>query len=145
MFVQLFARTYPAEVAGVVAINPVPPADPWLAEVQAVFTEAQYAEEEAYYRGANGESLDYSASSQQILGTATPDAVFLEMVLSTDLQCEGAEICLVSYGIYEQSLMDLTASWPHGTYTQVAALHDIIRDDPAAVLEAVDRILAATG
>src|SRR5262245_23206273 len=49
MFVQLYARTFPDQVMGVVAMNPVPPAHPWLEEVNKVFTAQEYADEQSYY------------------------------------------------------------------------------------------------
>lgn len=51
MLVQLYARTYPDQAAGVVAMNPVPPAHPWLDEASKIFTAEEYAGEEAYYHG----------------------------------------------------------------------------------------------
>src|SRR5262245_22055736 len=66
LFVQLYARTFPDQVVGVVAMNPVPPAHPWLDEVRRVFTEQERADEEAYYRGQNGESMNYLTSSAQL-------------------------------------------------------------------------------
>jgi len=51
MLVQLYARTYPEQVVGVVSMNPVPPAHPWLDEVSKIFTTQEYSGEEAYYKG----------------------------------------------------------------------------------------------
>jgi pimeloyl-ACP methyl ester carboxylesterase len=142
MLVQLYARTYPDQVVGVVAMNPVPPAHPWLDQVSRVFTAEEYAGEEAYYQGDNGESLDYLTSSEQLVAAPAPPDVSFEMLLSTSVQCEDAEICLKSYSIYERIMQEVTAAWPHGNFSQVAALHNIFEDDPDAVVTTLERIQA---
>jgi pimeloyl-ACP methyl ester carboxylesterase len=144
MIVQLYAHTYPDEVIGVVAMNPVPPAHPWLDEVSKISTAEEYADEEAYYRGANGESLDYLTSSEQLMAASMPPDVPFEMLISTSVQCEGDKGCLKSYPVYEQIIQDVTASWPRGNLMQIATLHNIFDSDPDAVVAAVDRILASS-
>jgi hypothetical protein len=134
MFVQLYARTYPDQVIGVVAMNPVPPAHPWLDKVGD-------ASEEAYYRGQNGESLDYLTSSDQIATAPLPPDVPFEVLLSTDIQCEGDQLCLKSYSTYEQIMQAVSASWPKGNFSQVEAGHNIFSDDPDAVVAVVERVL----
>ncbi len=136
MFVQLYARTYPDQVFGVVAMNPVPPAHPWLDQVGD-------ASEEAYYRGQNGESLDYLTSSDQIATAPLPPDVPFEMLLSTDIQCEGDQICLKSYSTYEQIMQTVSASWPSGNFSQVESGHNIFVEDPEAVVTTVERVLSS--
>jgi alpha/beta hydrolase fold len=136
MLVQLYARTYPDQVIGVVAMNPVPPAHPWLDKVGD-------ASEEAYYRGQNGESLDYLTSSDQIATAPLPPNVPFEMLLSTDIQCEGDQLCLKSYSTYEQIMQEVTADWSNGKFSQVEAGHNIFSDDLDAVVAAVERVLAS--
>ena len=143
MLVQLYARTYPDQIVGAVAINPVPPAHPWLEEVSKVFTAGEYSSEEAYYQGQNGESLDYLTSSEQLTAALEPPDVPFEMLLSTDLQCEGADICLKSYSIYEQIMQDVTAAWPRGNFSQTASFHNMFLEDPDAVMRAVERVLSS--
>jgi len=143
MLVQLYARTYPDQVVGVVSMNPVPPAHPWLDEVSKIFTTEEYTGEEAYYHGQNGESLDYLTSSEQIAATtASPDVLF-EMLISTDIQCEGEQICLKSYSTYEQIMQEVTAAWSNGNFSQVKAGHNIFSDDSDAVVAAVERVLSS--
>ena len=142
MLVQLYARTYPDQVVGVVAMNPVPPAHPWLDQVSKVFTAEEYTGEEAYYQGDNGESLDYLTGSEQLVAAPTPPDVPFEMLLSTSVQCEAAEICLKSYSIYKRIMQEVTAAWPHGNFSQVAAPHNIFEADPDSVVATVERILA---
>jgi hypothetical protein len=142
MLVQLYARTYPDQMVAVVAMNPVPPAHPWLDQVSKVFTAEEYTGEEAYYRADNGESIDYLTSSEQLVAAPTPPDVPFEMLISTSHQCEDAEICLKSYSIYERIMQEVTVAWPRGNFSQVAALHNIFEDDPDAVVATVERILS---
>lgn len=143
LFVQLYARTFPDQVVGVVAMNPVPPAHPWLDKVQKVFTAQEYADEEAYYQGQNGESFDYLASNDQLTAAAKPPAIPFEMLISTDAQCEDSSgPCMKSYSIYEQLMQGVTAAWPQGHFSQVTASHEIYGSDPKAAAAAVERILA---
>jgi pimeloyl-ACP methyl ester carboxylesterase len=143
MFVQLYACKYADQVVGVVAMNPVPPAHPWLDEVSQISTQQEYAEEEAYYRGKNGESFDYLSSSDQLLTAGKPPDVPFEMLLSTNVQCEGDEGCLKSYSTYEQILQDVTSTWPRGKFSQVAAGHEIYVSNMDAVVIVVEHILTA--
>lgn len=144
LFVQLYARTFPDQVVGVVAMNPVPPAHPWLDEVSKVFTAQQYTDEQGYYQGQNGGPFDYLTSSEQLTAAPKPPTVPFEMLISTDVQCEddNTGACLKSYSIYERIMKDVAAAWPHGNFSQVAASHEIYRDDPDAVVATVERVLS---
>lgn len=143
MFVQLYTRIYPDQVVGAVAMNPVPPAHPWLDEVSLIFTAEEYADEESYYRGNNGESFDYLASSEQLAAAAEPPNVPFEMLLSTSVQCEDAEICFKSYPTYVRIMQEVTSKWLQGDFSQVAAGHEIYLDDIDAVLAVVERVLSS--
>jgi pimeloyl-ACP methyl ester carboxylesterase len=144
MLVQLYARIYPDQVFGVVAMNPVPPAHPWLDEVSKIFTAEEYTGEEAYYQGQNGETLDYLTSSEQLTAAPAPPDVPFEMLLSTIAQCESTtDVCGKSYSTYEQIMQAVSAAWPHGNFSQVEAGHNIFLDDPEAVAETVERVLSS--
>lgn len=143
LFVQHYARTFPDQVVGVIAMNPVPPAHPWLDQASLIFTAEEFAGEEAYYAGDNGESFNYLSSSDQLLAAAAPPNVPFEMLLSTDVQCEGANICLKSYSAYEQIMQEVTSLWPRGNYSQVSAGHDIFDSDLEAVEAIVERVLTS--
>lgn len=143
LFVQLYARKYPDQVVGVVAMNPVPPAHPWLDEVSQIFTPQEYADEEAYYGGNNGESFDYLSSSEQLSAAAEPPNIPFEMLLSTNMQCEGDEICLKSYSSYERILQEVTTTWSRGNFSQVVAGHEIYLSDIDTVITVVERVLAS--
>lgn len=142
LLVQAYARMHPDQVVGVVTMNPVPPAGPWLDAVLEVFTEDEYAGELAYYEGDNGESLDYLTSSEQIADTPPPPEVPFVLLISTDFQCEGESICLKSYGIYERTMADVAEEWPCGQLLQIPALHDMPSDDPDTVIEVIERVLS---
>jgi len=144
MFVQLYAQTFPDQVAGVVAMNPVPPAHPWLDQISKVFTPEEYADEEAYYQGQNGESFDYLTSSEQINGAPKPPQVPFEMLISTNVQCEDdTGPCIKSYSNYEEIMQEVATAWPHGNFSQVAAGHDIYLDEPDAVMAIVEKVLSS--
>ncbi len=103
VFVQLYARTHPDEVAGVVAMNAVPPADPWLAESAPLMTEQERAEELAYYAGGEGtEDFDWNTSFAQLDAAGPPPAVPFLVLISTTAECESADdICGRTHGVYE--------------------------------------------
>jgi pimeloyl-ACP methyl ester carboxylesterase len=133
-FVQLYARTYPDDVAGVVAMNAVPPADPWLAESAPLMTEQERAEELAYYAGGEDtENFDWNTSFAQLDAADSPPAVPFLVLISTIAQCESPDdICGRTYGVYETVMEELAAEWPQGQFTQVEAGHEIY-NSPKAV------------
>jgi hypothetical protein len=144
LFVQLYGRKYPDQVAGVVAMNPVLTATPWLEEVGQVFTPELYAEEEAYYRGQNPENIDYMASSEEFEAAPAPPDVPFEMLISSDVECGDDEICLKVHPIYEQTIQEVTNSWPLGKLSKVDSHSWIFQYATDTVVEAVQRILASS-
>lgn len=144
LIVQLYARKFPNNIIGVVSMNPVPPAHPWLDQVSQVFSTQEYADEKDYYAGANDEALDYAAISKELADAPNPPSVPFEMLLSTSAQCEEPDgPCMKSYSIYEQIERDVAAAWPKGKFSQVESEHSIFAYKPEAVLSAIDSILAA--
>jgi pimeloyl-ACP methyl ester carboxylesterase len=143
LFVQLYARMFPDQVVGVVAMNPQSPAHPWLVEVNLIFTTQEYAGEIGYLGGENGESIDYLTSSEQLEAAPQPPDMPFEMLLSTDVQCAGDPICLKIQPIYERIMWEVTVAWQRGIFTQVVAGENIYSDDPDAVVAAVERVLAS--
>jgi len=129
---------FPDQVVGVVAMNPVPPAHPWLDEVSLIFTTREYAGEKRYYGGENQESIDYLTSSEQLAAAPPPPNVPFEMLISTIVQCESPDgVCGKSYSNYEQIERDVAAAWPRGNSSQVVAGHEIFLEDIDAVVAAV--------
>jgi pimeloyl-ACP methyl ester carboxylesterase len=140
--VQLYARRYPDQIKGVVAMNPVPPADPWLKRVLPKFDNYEDASEKSYFQGQNDEGIDYLASSKELKEAPSPPHVPFEMLISTKVQCEGESEkdpgpCLKSYDIYEEIERDVAQQWPKGCFRQVAASHDIYADKTDLVVDAV--------
>src|SRR5215204_1150222 len=145
-FVQLFGRRYSDEVVGVVAMNAVPPADPWLDRVLPQFNKEERKEEIAYYRGENPEQIDWLTSSKEMKKAPAPPPVPFEMIISTEVQCEGESEedpgpCLKSYDIYEEIEREIAQEeWPEGSYRQVDAGHAIYLEKPEVAINAVKRV-----
>lgn len=143
MFVQMYARMLPKDVAGVIAMNPVPPFAEWREQGFPEMTKQERAGEIAYYEGQNGESFDYRVSSEQIAEAPAPPDVPFEMLISTIAQCDAPDdICGRTYPAYEGIMETLSQEWPDGGFSQVDAGHEIYLGDPEAVLAIVDRVLA---
>jgi hypothetical protein len=146
-FVQLYGRRYPDEVVGVVALNAVPPAHPWLERVLPRFNKQERKEELAFYRGEDpDEQIDWFASSKELKQAPPPPAVPFENIISTELQCEGESEkhpgpCLKSYDIYEEIEREVAQQWPEGRYRQVeGAYHEIYLEKPGVVVDTVERV-----
>ena len=142
-FVQLYARTYPDEVAGIVAMNPVPLADPWLAEALPLMTESERADEEAYYRGElNAEAFDWNASNTQMEAAPPPPAVPFLLLISTIAQCDSPDdVCGRTYGVYEDVMQAEADEWPLGRYAQVDGAHAFFTEPEAQAM--IARVIAA--
>jgi pimeloyl-ACP methyl ester carboxylesterase len=141
-FVQLYARTYPDDVAGVVAMNPVPPAGPWLEQALPLMTEGERAEEESYYRGEGvSEAIDFNLSSEQLNTAPSPPDVPFEMLISTIAQCESPDdVCGRTYAVYEDVMQAATDEWPQGHFSQVESGHETFYgafDETIAVIRRV--------
>ena len=140
--VQLYARRYPDQIKGVVAMNPVPPADPWLKRVLPIFDNYEDASEKSYFQGQNDEYIDYLSSSKELKEAPPPPHVPFEMLISTKVQCEGETEknpgpCLKSYDVYEQVEREVAQQWPDGCFHEVASSHDIYADKTDLVIGAV--------
>jgi len=141
VFVQLYARTYPDDVAGVVAMNAVPPFDP---DAAPLMTEQERTEEMAYYAGGEGtEDFDWNTSFAQLDAAGPPPALPFLVLISTITQCESPDdICGRTYGVYETGMEELAAQWPQGQFTQVDAGHEVFYN-PEAVA-AIRQVINAT-
>lgn len=143
-FVQLYARTYADDVAGVVAMNAVPPADPWLDESAPLMTEQERTEELAYYAGGAGtEDFDWNTSFVQLDAAGPPPALPFLVLISTATECESADdICGRTHGVYESVMERLAAQWPLGVYTAVDAGHEIYYSPEAvaAIHQLIDAV-----
>ncbi len=145
-FVQLYGRRYPDEVVGMVALNAVPHAHPWLERALPRFNKEERKEELAFYRGENDEQIDWLASTKELKKAPPPPPVPFENIISTELQCEGESEeypgpCLKSYDIYEEIEREVAQQWPEGNYRQVeGAYHEIYLEKPGVVVDTVKRV-----
>ncbi len=141
MFVQLYPRVYPTEVAGVLISNPVPPCAEWMEQGFREMSAREQADERAYFAGENNEPVDYCKSSEQISSLPAP-SMPVEVLISTIAQCAHAnDICGRTYPAYTEVMKDLTASWPAGHFSQVESIHSIYAGKPEAFLAVVDALL----
>ncbi len=97
LLVQAYAASYPDEVGGVVSLNPVPPWKPWSTSAMRIMTPSERADEAAYMKGANGESLDYRSVSTVIETRPVPQGIPFRLVISTDAQCPTPDDILLAH------------------------------------------------
>lgn len=145
ILVQAYAATYPDEIAGVVALNPVPPWEPWSFLGFKEMTPEERHSEEDYFTGTNGESLDYRDVSQYIDRRPVPPGIPMHLLISTVAQCDSPDdICGRSYPAYEKIMKRLSQRWAQGRFSQVEAPHEIHRANMSAVQAAIDDVLSRT-
>jgi pimeloyl-ACP methyl ester carboxylesterase len=144
-FVQHYARAYPDDVRGVVALNPVPPYDQARELMFPLMTEEERAGEVRYFGGDNQEGIDYETSTEELKALKVPDRMPFQLVISTSAQCASEDdICGRSYPGYEQAMEAVAAEWG-AEVTEVDAGHELYVDDPEAVLAALDDLLERAG
>lgn len=140
-YVQLYARVYPTEVAGVLITNSVPPCAEWMEKGFPGMTPAEQIQERAYLAGENPEAVDWCESSEQISSLPAP-SMPVEVFISTIAQCAHAtDICGRTYPAYTEVMSDLAASWPTGHFSQIESIHSIYVGKPEAFLAVVDLLL----
>jgi pimeloyl-ACP methyl ester carboxylesterase len=142
-FVQLYGRRYADEVAGVVAMNPEPPADQVVERIHPLpgFTEEVREEDRAYFRGENPEGIDWFASSEELEKAPPPPPIPFEMLLSKKVPgCEGDPLCLKSDDVYVEIEREVAQQWPQSSVRKVDAGHVIFLDKPEVAVDAVKRV-----
>ncbi|RYC10603.1 alpha/beta fold hydrolase [Nocardioides zhouii] len=143
LLVQAYAATFPDEVGGVVALNPVPPWKPWSTSGMRIMTAGERRGEAEYMEGANGESLDYRSISGQIEDQPVPQDTPFSLVISTVDQCFSPEdVCGRTYAAYESIMKRVAGQWAMGEYTEVRASHEIYADATEEVQAAIDDVLS---
>jgi pimeloyl-ACP methyl ester carboxylesterase len=143
-FVQLYARTYPDQVLGVVAMNPVPPADRWLPQALPLMDAWEQSEEQAAYRGeGQSESIDWNTSGNQLLAApAPPPGMPFEMLISSNSQCRApGDACNRTWEVYRAIQEEVTAQWPRGTMTVLPVGVDIHVNAIPDVIGAIQRVI----
>jgi pimeloyl-ACP methyl ester carboxylesterase len=140
-FVQLYGRRYSDEVAGVVAMNPEPPADQVVERIHPLFRKEVREEDRAYFRGENPEGINWFASSEELKKAPPPPPVPFEMILSTKVAgCEGDPLCLKSDDVYVEIEREVAQQWPQSSVRKVDAGHVIFLDKPEVLVNAVKRV-----
>jgi pimeloyl-ACP methyl ester carboxylesterase len=99
MIVQSYALNYPDSIAGVVAMNPVPPWRQWRERALPEMTKAERAEESAYFGGEGSpEGFDFREISGQYADLDEPAGIPFRMLISTATQCESPDdVCGRTY------------------------------------------------
>jgi pimeloyl-ACP methyl ester carboxylesterase len=146
LLVQAYAAAYPGEVAGVVALNPVPPWGQWSTRGFSKMTPKERRDETDYYAGQNGESLNYRDISEKIEGLGVPSGIPFHVLISTASQCESpGDICSRTYPAYETIMKELAGQWTGGRFSQVDAPHEIYTKKLASVQEVIDDVRSRAG
>ena len=146
ILVQAYAAAYPDEVAGVVALNPVPPWKEWSASAMRDMSATERQDEAAYMEGANGESLHYRSVSEVIEGHPVPRDIPFRLVISTIAQCPVLEsVCGRTYADYERIEERVARRWELGDFTEVEASHELYADATDEVVAAIEDVLSETG
>jgi len=141
LIAQAYAATYPADVVGLVAINPVAPWKVWL-PVMAQMTPNERRDEVAFLTGANGESLDYRDVSRAVDGPL-PASVPAYLLISSAEECPPDNAaCRRLITQYDAVMKDVARQWGNAPLTVVDASHDIQFDDLYAVRAAIDDVLS---
>ena len=142
-FVQLYGRRYSDEVAGVVAMNPEPPADQVVERIHPLpgFTKEVREEDQAYFSGGNPEGIDWFASSEELEKAPPPPPIPFEMLLSEKVPgCEGDPLCLKSNDVYVEIEREVAQQWPQSSVRKVDGGHVIFLDKPEVAVNAVKRV-----
>lgn len=141
LIVQAYAATYPADVVGLVAINPVAPWKPWL-PVMAQMTPSERSQEIAFLTGTNGESLDYRDLSRAVEGPL-PTSIPAYLLISSEAECPPDDTsCRRMIIKYDAVMQKVARQWGSAHLKVVDASHDIQFDDPQAVTAAIDDVLS---
>ncbi len=144
MLVQAYAKSHPADVVGVVSMNPVPPWDQWAERAFPAMTPPERTEETAYFAGKGSpETFDYRQISQQTASMpAPPDVPFHLLVASID-QCDTPDdICGRTYPAYLEITEALSKDWPQGRFTQAGSGHELYLTNPEAVVTVIEDVLS---
>lgn len=143
MLVQAYAKSYPDDVSGVVAMNPVPPWDEWAKLAFPAMTATERKDETAYFAGAgSSETFDFRHISTQIASMPAPVGVPLHMLVSTSKQCDSPDdTCGRTYPAYVEITQGLSEGWPQGRFTQAGSGHELYLSDPEVVIAAVNDVV----
>ena len=132
-----YAQTYPENVAGFVAMNPVPPLETVLPALKKVETAKEYAAGEAYHLGQNGEQVSFEEPMlDRPLPPGMPYAILFDDNCGGDTHCERVMPAVT------RSTRALARVGDGGRVVPVDGAGDAIyRADPELVLQTVNEIL----
>jgi len=152
--VQLYARTYPDNLVGVVSMSSGPPCGPWLAALPSLDNPQLLADETANCADNHGRRDRYDGNAywaEMQAAPAPPDIPF-ELVISTvdgDWCPPGQsswapfaslEQCEAAWAIGEGIARDLVKAWPNGHLTELKARHAMWFDDLDGVLNLIEGV-----
>ena len=141
-FALHFARSYPQDVQGVLAINPPPLASQWVDRAHPLLSPSEVAEEKAFYGGDNPESFDWNASSELLEATTPPPGVPMVLLHSTVAQCEGeVGACSKTAELYVELGQEYAASWRGARFEAVDLGHQVQEADPEKVTGLIRALL----
>lgn len=138
------AQLAPERVAGFVAMNPVPPATPWLRLARQVQTKDEYAAELAYYRGENEEGFDYTGSGAMLTDPVPAEVPY---VVLFDENCDGdSEFCDRVLPPLLKVARQLASAGADGSFVRArGAGHEVFATQPDLVLRVVQQVLETAG
>lgn len=140
----MYAQANPDKVAGLVSMNPVPPAKPFLSLAKEVETEGEYVNEIGFYGGGNEESIDFGATVR-MLTDPLPEGMPYVIMFGED--CGGdTEFCGRILPSLTRSTKLLAGVGEGGRFMHVqGAGHNIDQTRPEVVYRTIDEVLNAAG
>jgi len=138
---NLFARTYPGEVSGVVFVDAIPPK--WNAGLEALLTPAQVADRHAIPNGEPISNEDLRASDAAVLAApAFPPVKLVVLRHTRPFPGDAAWPTDKVEALWAQLQGELATLSPSAAELQVPqAGHRIHQDQPARVADAIQSIL----
>ncbi len=138
----MYAQAHPDKVAGLVSINPVPPAEPFLSLAREVQTRSEYRNEIGYYGGNNDESIDFAETARMVSDPLPDD---LPYVVMFDEDCGGdADFCDRVFPALRHSTKLLASVGSGGRFMYVeGGGHDIDLTRPRLTFRTIDEVMAA--
>jgi pimeloyl-ACP methyl ester carboxylesterase len=135
----MYAQAHPEKVAGFVSMNPVPPAETFIAAAKKVETTPEFTEERSFYRGSNEESTSFQEPTlSKPLPASMPYAVIF------DEDCEGdSDFCSRILPPLIRITKSLAAVGDGGRFVRAkGAGHDIFSADPELVQKTINDVFA---
>lgn len=157
-FAQFFARTFPDQAVGVVAMNSGPPCGPWLAALPALGNADLLAGETAYCAGDDGgsERFDGNASFQQEQSAPSPPDIPFELTISSvdadwcppDQNQPGPfasqDQCHAAHDIHRRLAEEIVTQWPQGRFSEIDAPHEMYTTDLDTIVAIVHGVIRRT-